>query len=87
MTDSQVSAAFGATAKAIREDLHRFIVDKIKSAVELDAGHSESSLFSWTFTMELVVHLESSGDIAVIGPQLKQALSLPGFFEFSHAAV
>jgi methoxymalonate biosynthesis acyl carrier protein len=87
MTDAHVSAAFGATAKAIREDLHRFIVDKIKSTVELDADHSASSPFSSTFTIKLVVHLESSGDIAVIGPQLKQALSLPGFFEFSHAAV
>lgn len=59
------------TAEAIREGLLAFLAERIKTEVVPDDDLFASGLVSSMFAMQLVVHLEESYDIAIIGPELK----------------
>jgi len=71
MTSEQISTAAGVTAASIEGQLLKFLTEKIKTTVEPDQDLFASGLVSSMFAMQLVVQLESSYDIAVIGPDLK----------------
>jgi methoxymalonate biosynthesis acyl carrier protein len=59
------------TADAVEEALLGFLAEQIKTEVEPDQDLFASGLVSSMFAMQLVVHLEESYDIAIIGPELK----------------
>jgi methoxymalonate biosynthesis acyl carrier protein len=66
------TAAPGAvTPEAIEGALLSFLGKRIKTEVTADQDLFKSGLVSSMFAMELVVHLEESFDIAIIGPELK----------------
>lgn len=59
------------TAEVIDEALLGFLTERIKTDVAPDQDLFASGLVSSMFAMQLVVHLEESYDIAIIGPELK----------------
>jgi methoxymalonate biosynthesis acyl carrier protein len=59
------------TADLIESALTGFLADKIKADVAVDQDLFSAGLVSSMFAMQLVVHLESTYDIAIIGPELK----------------
>lgn len=69
MTAEQTIAP--VTAEGIEEALLGFLTERIKTEVEVDQDLFASGLVSSMFAMQLVVHLEESYDIAIIGPELK----------------
>ena len=69
MTANQISDP--VTAEAIEEALSRFLTERVKTPVAADQDLFSSGLVSSMFAMELVVLLEESYDIAIIGPELK----------------
>lgn len=60
-----------ATAETIESALTSFLAEKINTSVDTDLDLFASGLVSSMFAMQLVVHLEESYDIAVVGPELK----------------
>jgi methoxymalonate biosynthesis acyl carrier protein len=71
MTIEQTSGLAPVTAEAIAGSLESFFTERLKTEVALDQDLFKSGLVSSMFAMELVVHLEASYDIAIIGPELK----------------
>ena len=69
MTIAQTVAP--VTAEAIEEALLGFLAQRVKTDVTPDQDLFASGLVSSMFAMQLVVHLEESYDIAIIGPELK----------------
>jgi methoxymalonate biosynthesis acyl carrier protein len=69
MTADQWTAP--VTTEAIQEELQGFLARQVKTSVEVDRDLFKSGLVSSMFAMQLVVHLEESYDIAIIGPELK----------------
>ena len=69
MTADQMTAP--VTAEAIEDALLRFLAERIKTSVAADQDLFRSGLVSSMVAMQLVVHLEESYDIAIIGPDLK----------------
>jgi methoxymalonate biosynthesis acyl carrier protein len=69
MTIAQTVAP--VTTEAIEEALLDFLTQRVKSDVTPDQDLFASGLVSSMFAMQLVVHLEESYDIAIIGPELK----------------
>ena len=69
MTADQVMAP--VTAEAIEGALLAFLAERIKTEVAADQDLFSSGLVSSMFAMQLVVYLEESYDIAIIGPDLK----------------
>jgi methoxymalonate biosynthesis acyl carrier protein len=59
------------TVESIESALTEFLAETIKSDVASDQDLFASGLVSSMFAMQLVVHLESAYDIAIIGPELK----------------
>jgi methoxymalonate biosynthesis acyl carrier protein len=59
------------TTEVIEEALLGFLTERVKTEVEPDQDLFASGLVSSMFAMQLVVHLEESYDIAIIGPELK----------------
>jgi methoxymalonate biosynthesis acyl carrier protein len=59
------------TAEVIEEALLSFLAERVKTEVAADQDLFRSGLVSSMFAMQLVVHLEESYDIAIIGPELK----------------
>jgi methoxymalonate biosynthesis acyl carrier protein len=59
------------TAEAIEEALLSFLTERVKTEVAPDQDLFASGLVSSMFAMQLVVHLEESYEIAIIGPELK----------------
>jgi methoxymalonate biosynthesis acyl carrier protein len=59
------------TAEHIESALTGFLAEKIKADVAVDQDLFGAGLVSSMFAMQLVVHLESAYDIAIIGPELK----------------
>ena len=59
------------TAEAVESALTEFLADKIKTDVRPDQDLFGAGLVSSMFAMQLVVHLESTYDVAIIGPELK----------------
>jgi methoxymalonate biosynthesis acyl carrier protein len=68
MTADQIWAP--ASAEEIESALLRFLTGKTKVAVTADQDIFRSGLVSSMFAMQLVVHLEDSYGIAIIGPDL-----------------
>jgi methoxymalonate biosynthesis acyl carrier protein len=59
------------TGAAIEDSLLAFLAERIKTDVAADQDLFKSGLVSSMFAMQLVVHLEESYDIAIVGPDLK----------------
>jgi methoxymalonate biosynthesis acyl carrier protein len=59
------------TAEAIEAALKAFLTDKTGADVDSGQDLFGSGLVSSMFAMQLVVELESTYDIAIIGPELK----------------
>jgi methoxymalonate biosynthesis acyl carrier protein len=59
------------TAEAIEQALLSFLAQCVKSPVAPDQDLFKTGLVSSMFAMQLVVHLEESYDIAIVGPELK----------------
>jgi methoxymalonate biosynthesis acyl carrier protein len=64
-------AAISANSDAIQAELLNFLNERIKTSVEVDQDLFKSGLVSSMFAMQLVVHLEETYDVAIIGPDLK----------------
>jgi methoxymalonate biosynthesis acyl carrier protein len=58
------------TEAAVEEALLGFLAERVKAPVEPDQDLFGSGLVSSMFAMQLVVHLEETYDIAIIGPEL-----------------
>jgi methoxymalonate biosynthesis acyl carrier protein len=71
MTTDQTSALAPVTAQEIADSLLAFLAERIKTEVAPDQDLFKSGLVSSMFAMQLVVQLEESYDIAIIGPELK----------------
>jgi methoxymalonate biosynthesis acyl carrier protein len=71
MTTDRTSELAPVTAETIADALLNFLTERIKTEVAQDQDLFKSGLVSSMFAMELVVHLEESYDIAIIGPELK----------------
>jgi methoxymalonate biosynthesis acyl carrier protein len=71
MTTEQDVAITSLTAESIESALTGFLAGKVKADVAADLDLFSSGLVSSMFAMQLVVHLESTYDIAIIGPELK----------------
>jgi methoxymalonate biosynthesis acyl carrier protein len=71
MTTEQTSELAPVAAEVITDGLVSFLTERLKAEVALDQDLFKSGLVSSMFAMELVVHLEASHDIAIIGPELK----------------
>ena len=71
MTAEQETAVAPLTAESIEAALTGFLAEKVKTEVAVDQDLFGAGLVSSMFAMQLVVHLESAYDIAIIGPELK----------------
>jgi methoxymalonate biosynthesis acyl carrier protein len=71
MTTDQTSGLAPVTAEVITGTLQAFLTKRIKTEVVPDQDLFKSGLVSSMFAMELVVHLEETYDIAIVGPELK----------------
>lgn len=71
MTAEQDVAVTPLTAEVIESELKEYLADKIKADIAVDQDLFASGLVTSMFAMQLVVQLESTYDIAVIGPELK----------------
>lgn len=71
MSAGQASEIAPVTAAAIEDALLCFLTEHLKTSVAADQDLFSSGLVKSMFAMQLVVHLEESYDIAVIGPDLK----------------
>ncbi|GAB1818694.1 acyl carrier protein [Herbidospora sp. RD11066] len=59
------------TAAALERELTAYLSEKTKTEVGPGDDVFASGLVSSMFAMQLVVHLESTYDVAIIGPELK----------------
>lgn len=71
MTTDQASGLAPVGADEIAAALLGFLTDRIKTEVAPDQDLFKSGLVSSMFAMQLVVYLEETYDIAIIGPELK----------------
>jgi methoxymalonate biosynthesis acyl carrier protein len=71
MTAEQTSAVAPVTADSIEQTLLSFLTERIKTSVAPDHDLFSSGLVSSMFAMQLVVFLEETYDIAIVGPELK----------------
>lgn len=70
MTD-QTTETTPLTAETVESALTGYLTEKIKTGIKADDDIFASGLVSSMFAMQLVVHLESTYDLAIIGPELK----------------
>lgn len=61
------------SADAIVEDVQAFLRSRTKTMVPVDQDLFASGLVSSIFAMELVVHLEQTYSVAIVGADLKLA--------------
>jgi methoxymalonate biosynthesis acyl carrier protein len=71
MTTEQTSEQAPATAEAIEDSVLRFLEEKTKVEAKPDQDLFATGLVSSMFAMELVVFLEKSYDVMIIGGDLK----------------
>jgi len=71
MTTEYASAVAPVTAEAVESALTGFLAGRAGAPVEADQDLFASGLVSSMFAMQLVVHLEESYGIAIVGPELK----------------
>jgi methoxymalonate biosynthesis acyl carrier protein len=65
------NATTAITGEEIENALLGFLGERVKADVASDQDLFKSGLVSSMFAMQLVVHLEESYDIAIVGPELK----------------
>ncbi|MFK0247944.1 acyl carrier protein [Amycolatopsis azurea] len=70
MTTGETTAT-SRTAESLQQELLGFLKERIKTDVDADQDLFASGVVSSMFAMQLVVHLESTYDIAIVGPDLK----------------
>jgi methoxymalonate biosynthesis acyl carrier protein len=70
MTD-QIAATGPLTAEAVELALTEYLTEKTSTEIKPGDDIFASGLVSSMFAMQLVVHLESTYDIAIIGPELR----------------
>ncbi|WP_409180795.1 acyl carrier protein [Amycolatopsis sp. VS8301801F10] len=70
MTTGETTAT-PRTAESLQQELLGFLSERIKTDVETDQDLFASGVVSSMFAMQLVVHLESTYGIAIVGPDLK----------------
>jgi methoxymalonate biosynthesis acyl carrier protein len=61
----------GLRAEVVEKELTAYLSGRIRTEIAPEEDIFASGLVSSMFAMELVVHLESTYDIAVIGSELK----------------
>jgi methoxymalonate biosynthesis acyl carrier protein len=71
MTAEYASAVAPVSAGAVERALAGFLAGKTGAPVGADQDLFASGLVSSMFAMQLVVHLEESYGIAIVGPELK----------------
>jgi methoxymalonate biosynthesis acyl carrier protein len=71
MTAEYASTVAPETAEAVESALTDFLAEKTNTLVEPAQDLFASGLVSSMFAMQLVVHLEESYDIAIVGSELK----------------
>lgn len=71
MSIDQASGTAPAGSAEIGDALQGFLTERIKTEVAPDQDLFKTGLVSSMFAMELVVHLEESYGISIIGPELK----------------
>ncbi|MFI6093839.1 acyl carrier protein [Streptomyces sp. NPDC051218] len=59
------------TAEGLEKEILDFLIERIKTTVEVDQDLFASGVVSSMFAMQLVVHLEEAYDIAIVGGDLK----------------
>lgn len=59
------------TAEAVESALTAYLTEKTRTGIKPSDDIFAGGLVSSMFTMQLVVHLESTYDIEIIGPELK----------------
>jgi methoxymalonate biosynthesis acyl carrier protein len=65
------SAVAEVTAAEVERAMSGFLAERAGAPVQPDQDLFASGLVSSMFAMQLVVHLEESYDIAIVGPELK----------------
>ena len=68
MTDQIIDQAAAGT---VEQSITGFIAERVKDTVAPDQDLFSTGLVSSMFAMQLVVHLEETYDIAIVGPELK----------------
>jgi methoxymalonate biosynthesis acyl carrier protein len=61
----------GQTAEALEDDLLGYLADRTKKSVEADQDIFADGLVSSMFAMELVVHLEQTYGVTIVGRDLR----------------
>ncbi|MEV0374920.1 phosphopantetheine-binding protein [Streptomyces sp. NPDC050636] len=59
------------TTEGLEKEILDFLAERIKTTVEVDQDLFASGVVSSMFAMQLVVHLEETYDIAIVGGDLK----------------
>ncbi|MER5432225.1 phosphopantetheine-binding protein [Streptomyces sp. NPDC002588] len=63
----------GTDSGAIEETLRSYLVGRLKTDVLVDQDLFESGLVTSMFAMELVVHLEKTFEVSILGGNLRLA--------------
>jgi len=71
VNDVSTTATPARTPEALTREIQAFLVERIKQDVPVDLDLFRTGLVSSMFAMELVVFLEQTYGIAIVGPDLK----------------
>ncbi|MEU6776635.1 phosphopantetheine-binding protein [Streptomyces sp. NPDC046759] len=71
MSTEQTAQGATLSAESVKQELLGFLETKTKTALTPDQDMFASGLVSSMFAMELVVHLEQTYQVAVVGADLK----------------
>lgn len=71
MTSEQISAVPLISANSVENSLIGFLKERINIAVDPDHDIFAAGLVSSMFAMELVVHLEQTHGVSILGPDLQ----------------
>lgn len=71
MNDVSTTATPARTPAAVTREIREFLTGRVKQDVPVDQDLFRTGLVSSMFAMELVVFLEQTYGIAIVGPDLK----------------
>ncbi|WP_410638434.1 acyl carrier protein [Amycolatopsis sp. lyj-346] len=71
MNDVSTTATPARTPAAVTREILEFLTERVKQDVPVDQDLFRTGLVSSMFAMELVVFLEQTYGIAIVGPDLK----------------
>lgn len=71
MNDVSTTATPARTPEAVTREIREFLTGRVKQDVPVDQDLFRTGLVSSMFAMELVVFLEQTYGIAIVGPDLK----------------